>query len=156
MTTRRIFLASALVALTARSARALSFADRVAATVLPPMTVYKSASCGCCKKWVDHVRAAGFTVSVRDTEDIDQVKRSMGVPAALQSCHTAVVGGYLVEGHVPADLVRKLLKEKRRDVRGLAVPGMPQGSPGMETGEKDAYEVIGFDRHGKTRVYAKR
>ena len=156
MTTRRIFLASALLALTSRSARALAFADHVAAIALPPMTVYKSASCGCCKKWVDHARAAGFTVTARDTEDMDQVKRAMGVPVALQSCHTAVVGGYVVEGHVPADLVRKLLRDKPRDVRGLAVPGMPQGSPGMETGEKDAYEVIGFDRRGKTRVYAKR
>ena len=142
--------------MTARTARALAFTDYVAAAALPPMTVYKSASCGCCKKWVEHVRAAGFAVTARDTEDIDQVKRAMGVPATLQSCHTAVVGGYVVEGHVPADLVRKLVTGKPRDVRGLAVPGMPQGSPGMETGEKDAYEVIAFDRQGKTRIYAKR
>lgn len=155
MYTRRAFFASALVALAARPSRALDFAEGLPVP-LPPMTVYKSASCGCCRKWVDHARAAGFTVTAHDTDDMDQVKRTMGVPASLQSCHTALVGGYVVEGHVPADLVRKLLAGKSKSVRGLAVPGMPQGSPGMETGEKDAYEVLAFDLAGKTHIYAKR
>jgi hypothetical protein len=123
---------------------------------LPPMTVYKSPSCGCCAKWVEHARAAGFVVTPRDTDDVDQVKETMGVPATLASCHTAVVGGYVIEGHVPADLIRRLLTEKPKEIRGLAVGGMPQGSPGMETGRKDAFDVMAFDRAGKSRVYARR
>lgn len=156
MPSRRVFLATALTALAARPARALAFAESVGPAPLPPMTVYKSASCGCCKKWVDHARAAGFTVTAHDTDDVNQVKRTMKVPDSLQSCHTAVVGDYVVEGHVPADLVKKLLAEKSKSVRGLAVPGMPQGSPGMETGVKDAYDVIAFDRAGKSSVFARR
>lgn len=156
MPSRRDFLAAAALALVARPAL-LGAAEAPSGTAkLPPITVYKSASCGCCRKWVDHIKAAGFAVTARDTEDIDQVKRMMGVPAALASCHTGLVAGYVVEGHVPADLVRKLVLEKPKGVKGLAVPGMPQGSPGMETGVKDAYDVVAFDRSGTTRVYARR
>lgn len=125
-------------------------------TPLPPMTVYKSPSCGCCAKWVDHARAAGFTVKVHDTEDIEQVKRTMSIPDALASCHTVVVGAYLVEGHVPLDLVHKLLSEKPKGIRGLAVPGMPAGSPGMESTRKEAYDVMAFDRGGRAKLYARR
>lgn len=121
----------------------------------PAMVVYKDPSCGCCKLWVDHVRAAGFTVSVRDSSDVASVKTRYGVPGRLASCHTAIVGGYVVEGHVPADLVQKLLREKPK-VAGLAVPGMPSGSPGMEGGPKEAYRVLTFDAQGKTTVYATR
>lgn len=126
-----------------------------AQTASPAMVVYKDPSCGCCKLWVDHVKAAGFAVSVRDSSDVVAVKKRQGVPARLYSCHTAIVGGYVVEGHVPADLVQKLLKE-RPNVVGLAVPGMPAGSPGMEQGSKEPYEVLTFDAAGKTTVYAKR
>lgn len=127
------------------------------ATKYPEMTVYKSPTCGCCKAWVDHVRKAGFTVRTRDTDDLAPIKQSMGTAGALESCHTAVVGGYVVEGHVPADLIAKMLREKP-SIAGLAVPGMPMGSPGMEVpdGTKDAYEVIAFDRKGKKSVYARR
>jgi hypothetical protein len=121
----------------------------------PAMVVYKDPNCGCCKLWVDHVKAAGFAVSVRDSSDVASVKKRQGVPPRLYSCHTAIVGGYVVEGHVPADLVQKLLKEKPKVV-GLAVPGMPAGSPGMEQGSKEPYEVLTFDAAGKTTVYAKR
>jgi hypothetical protein len=120
------------------------------------MTVYKDPNCGCCKEWVTHVRKAGFTVTVRDTADMESVKASFGVPAGLGSCHTARVGTYTIEGHVPADLIVKLLKDKPV-ARGLAVPGMPMGSPGMEQGgQKDAYDVLLFDKAGKSRVYASR
>jgi hypothetical protein len=123
---------------------------------LAPMTIYKSASCGCCKQWVDHARANGFTVRIVDTEDLNSVKREMGIPAALASCHTVVVGSYLVEGHVPAGDIKRLLRDRPR-VRGLAVPGMPIGSPGMEQGPVSGYErydVIAFEQNGATRVFA--
>lgn len=123
---------------------------------LPPMTVYKSASCGCCKAWVDHASTAGFAVKTVDTEDLASVKREMGIPARLVSCHTVVVGSYVLEGHVPAADVKRLLKEKPK-VRGLAVPGMPIGSPGMEQGSPanyDRYDVISFTAEGTTAVFA--
>ena len=122
----------------------------------PVVTVYKSPSCGCCTKWVDHMRASGFEVVVKDMDDVTPIKNEAGVPKALRSCHTAVVSGYTLEGHVPADLVQKLLKEKPKSTAGLAVPGMPMGSPGMEGPRKDAYEVVAYGPDGKTRVYAKR
>lgn len=149
MTTRREFL--------------IAVAGGVAVAVLPgrvvaapaTMTVYKSPSCGCCAKWVAHAKAAGFVVMVKDTDDMDAVKREIGVPSALQSCHTALVGGYVIEGHVPADVVRRLLAEKPKGM-GLAVPGMPVGSPGMEGSPKERYDVALFERTGATKVFASR
>ena len=120
------------------------------------MQVYKSPTCGCCGKWVDHVKAAGFAPEVHDVADLSPVKTNGGVPPDLQSCHTAIIGGYTIEGHVPADVIRQLLAEKPR-IAGIAVPGMPIGSPGMEVGaRKDAYEVIAFTKDGNTSVYARR
>jgi hypothetical protein len=119
------------------------------------MTVYKSPTCGCCTAWIAHVEQAGFRCTVRDLADLTEVKASFGVPRALESCHTAQIGGYLVEGHVPADLIERLLREKPT-ARGLAVPGMPIGSPGMEGGTPERYQVLLFDRAGGTRVYATR
>jgi hypothetical protein len=122
----------------------------------PAMTVYKTPTCGCCAKWVDHVKAAGFKVQVQDMDDLTEIKQASGVPIAIRTCHTAVVGNYVVEGHVPADLVKKMLAEKPK-MAGIAVPGMPIGSPGMEQGnEKQPYDVVLFDKTGKTTVYAKR
>lgn len=110
------------------------------------MTVYKSPSCGCCAAWVDHVEASGHTVKVVNSEDMDQVKQTLGVPEPLHSCHTAVVDGYLIEGHVPVADIDRLLAE-RPEAKGLAVPGMPVGSPGMEMPGTDAdrYNVILFN-----------
>lgn len=120
------------------------------------MTVYKSPTCGCCGKWIDHVKAAGFQVKVVDMDDVTEIKQASGVPMKLRTCHTAVVGNYVVEGHVPADVIKKLLADKPA-AAGIAVPGMPVGSPGMEVGaQKDPYEVILFEKSGKTSVYAKR
>lgn len=119
------------------------------------MTVFKSPTCGCCKAWVDHVTKAGFKCTVRDVADLREVKATFGIPSALESCHTAQIGTYLVEGHVPADVILKLLKDKPVG-RGLAVPGMPIGSPGMEGGTPERYQILLFDKAGQTRVYATR
>jgi hypothetical protein len=120
------------------------------------MMVYKTPTCGCCKNWVAHVKAQGFDPTVTDLPDVSGIRSKLGVPPHLSSCHTATVGGYVIEGHVPADLIHKLLKERPK-VTGLAVPGMPQGSPGMEQGGmKDPYDVLTFDPFGNTKVYASR
>jgi len=157
--TRRDFLRSAALVLLGGSAAAATARVLTAQAGQAPvrhMVVYKDPNCGCCSQWIDHVRKAGFTVDVRDTSDMDSMKSAIGLPAALASCHTAKVGPYLVEGHVPADLIIKLLRDKPA-ARGLAVPGMPVGSPGMEMGNrKDPYDVLLFDAKGKTTVYAKR
>ena len=122
----------------------------------PAMTVYKTPTCGCCASWVEHMKAAGFKVQVQDMDDLTEIKQASGVPIPVRTCHTAVVGGYVIEGHVPADLVKKMLAEKPK-ATGIAVPGMPVGSPGMESGnQKAAYDVVLFDKTGKTTVYAKR
>lgn len=127
-----------------------------AAPALPVVTVYKDPGCECCGKWVKHLSANGFVTMVQNTSNMDEVKHTMHVPTALQSCHTAVVGPYVVEGHVPADLIKKMLAQKPAIV-GLAAPGMPSGAPGMETGAKpDKYDIIAWERSGKTHVYASR
>ena len=118
------------------------------------MVVYKSPTCGCCGAWVDHAREAGFEVEVRDMPNVMPIKQEHGVPGHLSSCHTTLVGGYVVEGHVPVEDVRRLLDE-RPQIAGIAVPGMPAGSPGMEMGSrKDPYDVIAFTRDGAVSVYA--
>lgn len=119
------------------------------------MVVHKSASCGCCGVWVDHMRAAGFVVEVRDADDLGPVKQRVGIPYGKGSCHTAEIGGYFIEGHVPAADVQRLLAEKP-NAKGLVLPGMPMGSPGMESpdGSAQAYtvELVGHD--GATTAYS--
>ncbi|MEA3047545.1 MAG: hypothetical protein QOJ53_1877 [Sphingomonadales bacterium] len=116
--------------------------------------VAKSPTCGCCTAWVAHLRAAGFEVRVTDVADVTPTARRLGVPDHLRSCHTASVGGYAIEGHVPAADIRRLLAE-RPDAAGLAVPGMPMGSPGMEHGAmRESYATILFTRNGRQRVFA--
>ena len=117
--------------------------------------VYKDPNCGCCSKWVDHMRANGFTVETMDLPDLTMVKERYAIGQSLRSCHTAVIGDYAFEGHVPADVIKKFLEEKP-GVAGLAVPGMPSGSPGMEGATKEKYDVLTFDRAGRTTVYAQR
>jgi len=143
--------ASGLALGTASASRLLALAPAKEATV------YKDASCGCCKKWVEHMEKSGWTVTAHDVPDVSAYKKKYGVPDNLGSCHTAMVtGGYVVEGHVPADLIDKLVAARPSDVIGLAVPGMVQGSPGMETGRSDKYDVIAFSKDGKTKVFASR
>ncbi len=122
---------------------------------LPPMVVHKSASCGCCGAWVDHMRAAGFAVEVRNADDLNPVKERVGVPYGKGSCHTAEIGGYFIEGHVPAADVRRLIAEKP-DAKGLVLPGMPTGSPGMESPDEriEPYTVELVGRDGGTTAFA--
>ena len=119
------------------------------------MTVYRDPSCGCCEAWAEIARKAGYPVRVVDHQDMPAIKRHHGVPEALASCHTAIVGGYAVEGHVPLADVARLLKERPAGIRGIAVPGMPRGSPGMEMpdGAKDSFQVMAFDAAGKTTTF---
>lgn len=130
-------------------------AARAAFANSPAITVSKDPNCGCCRGWVQHLQAAGFAASVKEISDLTPLKSRLGVPANLFSCHTAEVQNYVVEGHVPAPAIRRLLSE-RPDARGLAVPGMPIGSPGMEMpGTPDEeYDVILFGAFGQ-RVYAR-
>ena len=119
----------------------------------PEVTVYKDPSCGCCHLWVKHLEANGFQVKVHEVDNMDQYKKTHGVPSSVKSCHTATVDGYTIEGHVPAEEIQRLLKERPK-AKGLAVPGMPVGSPGMEAGTtRQAYAVLLFDAEGKTSVY---
>ena len=154
MVTRREWLRSSL----AGSAAVLvsnRFAEAAVSFAPIAITVYKTPACGCCKGWVKHLEANGFAVTAHDMPSVDEVKKTQRVPAALESCHTAIVGHYTIEGHVPADVIKQMLQEKPA-ILGLAVAGMPMGSPGMEGGRNESYEVIAFERNGKTRVYAKR
>ena len=117
------------------------------------ITVFKTATCGCCGVWVAHLRENGFRVRVNEVDSTAEHQKKYGVTNALRSCHTATVNGYTVEGHVPASEIHRLLKERPK-AKGLAVPGMPIGSPGMEVGDRrDAYSVLLFDADGKTTVY---
>jgi hypothetical protein len=117
--------------------------------------VYKTETCGCCKLWVGHLEQAGFAVEVHNLGDLGPIKERVGLPYGLGSCHTGEVGGYFIEGHVPAADVKRLLREKPA-ARGLAVPGMPLGSPGMEvpSGEVQPYDVLLVAKDGKTSVFA--
>ena len=123
---------------------------------LSNVEVWKSPYCGCCAKWIDMMKGAGFQVRIHNTESLKAIKRKHGVPGKLRSCHTATVGGYVVEGHVPIADVQRLLNQKP-NVVGISVPGMPIGSPGMEvaSGETEPYEVLTFDKDGRTSVFAK-
>ena len=137
--------AAALLAVTATADELVQQAEAV---------VYKSPTCGCCSKWVEHLEAHDFEVKTVESSDMNAVKKQFGVPKGLASCHTAVVNGtYVIEGHVPAEDIRRLF-ESGSDAKGLAVPGMPGGSPGMESAPATPYEVILFDEEGNTEVYA--
>lgn len=122
----------------------------------PAVMVYKSPTCGCCGDWVEHMRSAGFEVLVEDTDELPRIKGELGVPLQLQSCHTATIGDHVFEGHVPADAIARFLA-LGSDEKGLAVPGMPVGSPGMEMGDRqDPYDIVTFDENGSTGVFESR
>lgn len=129
------------------------FATMAPAAEPPMVEVYKSPTCGCCSEWVTHMKKNGFNVVVHVVRNAVPFRQRFGVPESMESCHTAVVGGYAIEGHVPAADVKRLLREKPK-ATGIAVPGMIQGSPGMEQGRgKDPYQVLLFDRVGKYTVF---
>ncbi len=140
---RRLFLAVAAGA-------ALMPARLAVADDLPVIQVFKSPTCGCCSMWVDHLTDSGFKVEAKDVADLDAIKQMAGVPSHLQACHTAVVDGYTIEGHIPADAIKMLLAD-RPAVKGLAVPGMPAGSPGMPSPTPEPYDVIAFGEAGEQR-----
>ena len=123
------------------------------ALALPKAVVYRTPTCGCCIKWVDHLKENGFKVEVINKRNLNPIKQILGVPSHLKSCHTAKIGRYTIEGHVPAKDILKLLK-KNLDIKGLAVEGMPLGSPGMEYKNKlDPYDVVSFKKDGATSVF---
>lgn len=131
---------------------AVALGGRARADDRPVMMVYKSPTCGCCGDWIDHVEAAGFRVAVQNMPDVTSVKTQFGVPQELWSCHTALVGDYLVEGHVPAEDIARMLTEAPR-ITGIAVPGMPAGSPGMEVpGYSQPYDVYAFSPDSRAVV----
>jgi hypothetical protein len=120
------------------------------------VVVYKTASCGCCRDWVSHLERSELRIEVVNVSSTSPTRDQQGVPHRLGSCHTAVVGDYWVEGHVPADLVRRPMKERPGNIEGIAVPGMPMGSPGMEGPNPVTYDVIAYHSDGSTSVYATR
>ena len=157
MISRRAFLARTTgFAAAGLAGRQLWALGPMAPPDTPLVTVYKSSSCQCCAKWVDHMQASGFKTLVHDREEMDQVKDWLGVPQSVRSCHTAQIDKYLIEGHVPAEDVRRLLKERPK-VAGLAIPGMPQSAPGMDAPGKphQPYEVVAFQSSGTTQSFAK-
>jgi hypothetical protein len=143
----RLTRRSPLAVITAVPAFGASFGARAAQVV----TVHKDPSCGCCTGWVQHLQGAGFTTKMIDTRDLDPLKRRLGLPDDLAACHTAEVAGYVIEGHVPAGAIQRFLRDKPK-AKGLAVPGMPVGSPGMEGGTPERYDVILFGPEGR-RTY---
>ena len=149
-----IFVACLGLAITVGACSSRSDAESPA-SLNAKLVVYKSPTCGCCEKWIEHMKDAGFEVEAHDVQDMKEVKSALGINDRFSSCHTALVDGYVIEGHVPADQVKRLLAEKP-DFRGLAVPRMPPGSPGMElenTSLHQDYDVLTFDHEGRTTVY---
>ena len=144
---------SLIVLMALALAAPVSYAQQKPAAGKPHLLVYKSPTCGCCAKWVDYMQANGFTAAVTNMPDVTPVKVTHKLPQRLASCHTTLINGYVIEGHVPVEDVRRLLKEKPAIV-GLAAPGMPAGSPGMDVPNSPAFDVIAFDKDGRTRVFA--
>jgi len=144
----KIFLAISLLAINATVS-----AENVETGQPVEIVVYRSPTCGCCEKWLAHLKQNNFAIKDIVTNDVQAVKNKYGVPSEMASCHTAIVNGYVVEGHVPANDIKSLLKTKP-DIAGIAVPGMPGGTPGMEMGgKKDPYKVIGFDKNGHSQIF---
>lgn len=143
---RRVLIGLAAAPLVLTSPRALPAA--------PKVSVYKLTGCGCCDQWSEHLRKNGFEVSVSALPDLAPVRARYGVAKDFGTCHTALVSGYVIEGHVPAADIQRLLRSKLK-VAGLVVPGMPAGSPGMEGSQSEPYDVLTFDRSGATRIYAR-
>ena len=150
-TRRRVLTGLGSVAVIAAGAGFLMFSPTP--TMAEEVVTYKDPSCGCCGSWVSHMRDNGFAVTVHDVEDMDVIKSKAGIPDDLASCHTAYIGDYLVEGHVPAADIKRMLAE-RPAIHGLSVPGMPMDAPGMDGGSGEPYTVLTFDLTGETSVFA--
>ena len=154
MKTLKFLVLAAAVAAPLYAAQQSKSPQAKAAPKAQAITVYRTATCGCCAKWVDHLKASGFEPTVHIVERTEATPPGKGVPAALRSCHSATLDGYTVEGHVPADVIKTMLKERPK-IAGNAVPGMPAGSPGMESPYPVAYDIVAFDASGKTSVFAR-
>jgi hypothetical protein len=152
--TRRGLAASVLTGVALVVIGQKTWSNKPTLTELGVVTVFKSPSCQCCGKWIQRMREHGFAVAERNTNDMAAVKQERAIPAQLGSCHTSTVGGYAVEGHVPPDLVERVLRD-RPAIAGLAVPGMPRSAPGMELGA-ERYDVLSFTQAGAAAVYAER
>jgi len=150
--TQILALAAALITISLTTA-AVRSGSSVPPVKKPTITVYKDPSCGCCKNWIAYLAKHGYTVVAKDTPNMTEVKHSLGVPDGLTACHTAVVNGYLIEGHVSAEDIDRLLAQKPT-IAGIAVPGMPMSSPGMDGPRTQGYQVLSFDKTGKTKVFA--
>ncbi len=149
------FSASAIAEDVAANAEPSTAAHESQASPFPKGVVHKNASCGCCGAWIDHMKHNGFEMTANNVDNLGQIKEKAGVPYGMGSCHTTEIGGYFIEGHVPAAEVKRLLTEKPK-AKGLTVPAMPIGSPGMESGDRvDPYEVLLVHEDGTTSVYAK-
>jgi hypothetical protein len=157
MLSHRFVQRAALAVLLAASAPLAAQTTRkpAAAAKAVEALVHLTPTCGCCGKWTEHLETAGFTVTRNVTKELEAVPARQRVPAQLRSCHTAVIGDYLVEGHVPADVIQKMLKE-RPEIAGIAVPGMPVGSPGMEGPNPRPYSIVAFKADGTTYEFARR
>lgn len=145
----------ALAGLAAVVTSGLVWSTRSGAQAKTSVLVYKDANCGCCHLWVEHMKANGFAVTVKDTTDLNGIKRARRIAEPLWSCHTSHIEGYIVEGHVPASDIRKLLAQKPKGIMGLTIPGMPASAPGMDLKPFQPYTVLTFDENGKTTVFAK-
>ena len=153
MTLRPLRTAATILALSALASSAPHAQAGGKAAADRHLRVYKSPTCGCCANWVRYMQAKGFTATTTDMADVAPIKLQNGVPARAYSCHTTLVGGYVIEGHVPVEDIQRLLKEKPAIV-GLAAPGMPAGSPGMDVPNSPSYDVVSFDKNGKMTVFA--
>ena len=153
---RKTTLIYSAAAMLIAGAIGVSAQQKTATAAKPVAVVYKTSSCGCCKLWVEHLKANGFTVEAKDvsSDEVRAVSKAAGLKDDDSSCHTAKIGGYIVEGHVPASDIQRMLKEKPA-IAGIAAPGMPQGSPGMEQGSKEPFDVVAFTKDGKTKLYSK-
>lgn len=154
---RRDFVRTMAITVASASLALTTAAMRISPSDVPPkkpvITVYKDPSCGCCKNWIAHLIKHGYRVDAKDSPNMTEIKSTLGVPTGLTACHTAMVNGYLIEGHVPAADIDRLLAQKPK-IAGLAVPGMPAGSPGMEGAGVQRYQVLTFNKSGKTTVFA--
>jgi len=151
---RRLILFCAVIAAASLSHPPPALSDGDESAAAPRIEVFKTPTCGCCTKWAEHLEANGFRVELTDMKDLTRLKRRKGVPYDSQACHTGVVDGYVIEGHVPAADIKRLLAE-RPEVTGLVVPGMPLGSPGMEHPDPQPYSVFTFDASGRKAIYSR-
>tara|TARA_Y100000814_G_scaffold243598_1_gene188381 strand:+ start:86 stop:595 length:510 start_codon:yes stop_codon:yes gene_type:complete len=145
--------AGATLAIQANESDQSSVAQAESGKTVQAITIYKSPNCGCCQDWAEHLAANGFETRIVETNNLNEIKQEYDVPRDMASCHTALIGNLVIEGHVPANDIVAYLEDPQFNTIGLSVPGMPHGTPGMETGRKDDYQVIAFNANGKQGVF---